>query len=92
MSSSHARRAAPRKTRSVVTREDVAVAESVVVCAVCHRLRTRGAHSLVGDVFVCAECQADAAQFIDIQDSGGGEADQAADATRNRDASTTADR
>jgi len=50
-------------------RDDDVVAESAVECAVCHRSRTRGAHSETGDVFICDECQADAAQFIAIQDS-----------------------
>lgn len=49
--------------------EDVAVPRSAVICAVCHRLRVRGSFSDAGDVFICAECQADAKQFIEIQDS-----------------------
>ena len=28
-----------------------------------------GSSSAAGDVFICAECQADAKQFIEIQDS-----------------------
>jgi hypothetical protein len=31
-------------------------------------LRVRGSFSDAGDVFICAECQADAKQFIEIQD------------------------
>lgn len=65
-----------------MTREDVAVAESASICAVCHRKRIRGDHNHGGDVFICAECQADAAQLIAIQDSIWGEADQAAGETR----------
>ena len=29
----------------------------------------RGSFSDAGDVFICSECQADAKQFIEIQDS-----------------------
>jgi len=58
------------------------VAESASICAVCHRKRIRGDHNQGGDVFICAECQADAAQLIAIQDSIWGEADQAAGGTR----------
>lgn len=67
-----------------MAREDIAVADSAVICAVCHRLQIRGDHNHVGDVFICAECRADATEFIGIQHSISGEADQAADATRNR--------
>ena len=42
---------------------------SAVTCALCERLRTRGSHNHAGDIFICAECQADANQFIEIQDS-----------------------
>ena len=54
--------------RSETACEDVGVAESASICAVCHRARTRGIHSDAGDVFICTQCQADAAQFIAIQD------------------------
>ena len=43
--------------------------ESVAICAVCYRSRSRGGRNAAGDVFICAQCQADAAQFIAIQDS-----------------------
>lgn len=49
--------------------EDVGVADSAGICAVCHRSRIRGGRNAAGDVFICAQCQADAAQFIAIQDS-----------------------
>ena len=49
--------------------EDVGVVESAAICGVCHRSRTRGGRNAAGDVFICAQCQADAAQFIAIQDS-----------------------
>ncbi|MCP4958935.1 MAG: hypothetical protein GY925_06645 [Actinomycetia bacterium] len=42
---------------------------SAVICAVCHRLRVHGVFSDEGDVFICTQCQADAKQFIAIQDS-----------------------
>lgn len=42
---------------------------SPVICAVCQRLRVRGSFSDAGDVFICAGCQADAKQLIEIQDS-----------------------
>ena len=42
---------------------------SAATCAVCQRLRTRGSRNQAGDVFICAECQEDAKQFIEIQDS-----------------------
>lgn len=44
------------------------VAESAVICAVCHRSNVPGNHSDAGNVFICVRCQADAAQFIAIQD------------------------
>jgi hypothetical protein len=40
-----------------------------VTCADCQRSRTRGSHNHTGDIFISAECQADAHQFIEIQDS-----------------------
>jgi hypothetical protein len=51
------------------TREDGAVPPSVETCAVCHRSQTRGSRNQDGDLFICAECQADAEQFIEIQDT-----------------------
>jgi hypothetical protein len=45
------------------------VPPAAVTCVVCHRLRVRGSFSDAGDVFICAQCQADAKQLIDIQDS-----------------------
>lgn len=49
--------------------EDVAVPPSATPCIVCRRLRLHGSFSDSGDVFVCTGCQADAKQFIEIQDS-----------------------
>ncbi len=43
--------------------------DPAVICAVCRRSRVPGAYSDTGDVFICVRCQADAAQFIAIQDS-----------------------
>jgi len=38
-----------------------------------------GNHSAAGDAFICVRCQADAAQFIAIQDPIMDDADQAAE-------------
>lgn len=59
-------------------REDVAVSESASICAACHRTRIRGDDNHGGDVFICAQCQADAAQLIAIEDGIWGETNQAA--------------
>lgn len=63
--------------------EDVGVAESAAICVVCHRSRIRGDRRDAGDVLICVQCQADAAQFIAIQDDILDEARQAAEAGRN---------
>lgn len=65
--------------------EDAAVPRSAVTCVVCQRSRTRGSHNHAGDVFVCAECQADAKQFIAIQDSIWVEAGEAGESTDETD-------
>ena len=52
-----------------VRREDVAVPRTPATCVVCHRLRERGSFNDAGDVFICTECQANAKQLIEIQDS-----------------------
>lgn len=62
-------------------REDAAMPRSAVTCAVCQRSRTRGSHNHAGDVFICAECRADAKRFIEIQDSIWGEAGAASEST-----------
>ena len=59
--------------------------ESVAICAVCHRSRSRGGRNAAGDVFICAQCQADAAQFIAIQDAIIEEARQIAAVSRDSD-------
>ena len=56
-------------TGSRAKREDGAVPPSVETCVVCHRSQTRGSRDQDGDIFICAECQADAEQFIEIQDT-----------------------
>ena len=61
-------------------REDVGVTVSAGICAVCQRSRTRGDRNAAGDVFICTQCQADAAQFSAIQDSIIEEARQFAEA------------
>jgi len=40
----------------------------------------RGHHDRSGKVFICSQCQADAEQFIRIQDTSWGEAHQSDDA------------
>ena len=37
------------------------------VCSVCQRQRTRGSRDDTGEIFICVDCQADAAQFIEIE-------------------------
>ncbi len=39
------------------------------MCVVCHRSRGHGSFNDAGDVFICTECQANAKQFLEIQDS-----------------------
>lgn len=58
---------------------------SAIVCAVCRQSRIGGIHNQAGDVFICAECQDDAKQLIDIQDSIWVEANKAGDATGDTD-------
>lgn len=62
--------------------EDVGVAESAGICAVCHRSKIRGDRNDSGDVFICSQCQADAAQSA-MQDTITDEADPAAAIRRN---------
>ena len=50
-------------------REDGAMPPSVETCVVCHRSQTRGSRNQDGDIFICSECEADAEQFIEIQDT-----------------------
>ena len=50
-------------------REDVVVPRAPVSCSVCRRHRTLGSCDESGEIFICADCQADAKQFIEIQDS-----------------------
>ena len=38
-------------------------------CAVCHRQRALGSYDDNGEIFICVECQANAKQFIEIQDA-----------------------
>lgn len=59
------------------------MAESAAICAVCHGSRIRGDRADAGDVFICAQCQADAAEFVAIQDSILEEGRQAAEARRH---------
>jgi hypothetical protein len=70
---------------SRMRREDAAVPRFAVTCAVCQRSQTRGSHNHAGDVFVCAECQADATQFIEIKDSIWVEAGEAEESTGETD-------
>lgn len=64
-------------------REDAAVADSAV-CIVCRYTHKRGDHHHEsGEVFVCAQCHADAEQLFAIQDSIYGESDQTTGPTRS---------
>ena len=48
-------------------REDAVVRRFGTTCVVC-RLSRRDDAQHEGDVFICAQCQADAKQFLEIQD------------------------
>ena len=48
---------------------------AAATCAICHRQRVRGSHDESGAIFICVQCQADAKQFIEIQDAVWGSAD-----------------
>ena len=50
-------------------REDGAVPPSAATCVVCHRRRTGGSRNRDGDIFICAQCEADANQLFKIQDA-----------------------
>lgn len=64
---------------SAGARETVVVA-GPEICGACQQPRLRGHHDRSGKVFICSQCQADAEQFIRIQDTIWGEAHQPADA------------
>ncbi len=38
-------------------------------CSVCRRESNDGSHDVTGEVFICAACEADAKQFLAIQDA-----------------------
>jgi hypothetical protein len=59
----------PPKRRLSGLREDGAVPPSVETCVVCHRLRGSGSRNQDGDIFICAQCEADADQLFKIQDT-----------------------
>lgn len=50
-------------------REDGAVPPTVESCVVCHRLRSSGSRNQDCDIFICAQCEADADQILEIQDA-----------------------
>ena len=80
------RTTSPLAAESRTRREDVSVARSADLCAVCQRPRTRGSHNHAGDVFICADCEAAAKQFIEIQHSiwvEAGEEGESSDETDN---------
>ena len=66
------------------TREDTGVVESDAICAVCHQQRRHDNRTAAGDVFICTGCQADARQFIAIQDPVWDQAAQVPEASENR--------
>lgn len=45
-----------------------AVAPAVRTCSVCREKRMHGTQDSSGEVFICEGCQADAKQFLAIQD------------------------
>lgn len=49
-------------------REDAAVRRSAPSCAMCQRSLRDGSQRDARDVFICAQCQADAKQLFEIQD------------------------
>jgi hypothetical protein len=58
----------PRRTYGRL-READAVPPSVDTCVVCHRLGSSGSRNQDGDIFVCAQCVANADQLFEIQDA-----------------------
>jgi hypothetical protein len=52
------------------------VTNSGVICVVCRVTRVPGNDDHGGEVFVCAKCQADAAELFAIQDSIWGEVEE----------------
>jgi hypothetical protein len=49
-------------------RDDLDVSEPAQECTVCQQIRPRGSYDKEQGVFVCAGCQRDAKQFLEIQD------------------------
>ena len=49
-------------------REDGSV-PSRETCVVCHRLCGSGSRNHDGDIFICAQCEANADQLVEIQDA-----------------------
>ena len=70
---------------SRIPREHEAVPRSHDTCAVCRRSRTRRSQSHASDVFICAQCCADAKQLIEIQESIWGEPGDASDSANEPD-------
>ena len=68
-------------------REDAAVRRFGTTCVVC-RLSRRDDTQHEGDVFICAQCQADAKQFLEIQDRIWAEAGEAGESTHGADSPT----
>lgn len=66
----------PGKPRSRREREHVAVPSDVRTCAVCQRQRIHGSHDETGAVFICRSCQAEAEQFLAMQESLSGPASE----------------
>ena len=73
------------RAEAPMRREDAAVPRSAVTCGACQRSRTRGSYTSSGDVFICAECQADAKQLFEIQDRIWAEAGEAGESTDGAD-------
>lgn len=84
--------AAPASRRDAIVlaeapmrREDAPVPSSAVTCGACQRPWTRGSFNSTGDVFICAQCQADAKQLFEIQDRIWAKAGQVGESTDGAD-------
>ena len=68
---------------NVAAWEDACVSDRAV-CVVCRFTRRRGDHDHgAGEVFICDQCRADAAQLFAIQDAIYGDSDQTTGPTRS---------
>jgi hypothetical protein len=66
----------PRFAGSATRNREAVVMAGHLICGVCRRQRTEGSLDEAGEVFVCTSCQADAKQFLEIQQALGGSTDE----------------